>query len=174
MRQKYISVFSSAPDLSSKRFLVEAARWKVSSQSGVSFCLWCEILVSCFNKLRREKQGKAKQKKRRLHALIGNPGPFRAPLAPEGCLGSKCCSSENCGKLSCCSHLLQIYIQSAVGRCAGEKFPTARITPPSLFGQPTMRAWKDLHKEGQSSILRNLSYSWLSKCFFYCKAYHWL
>ena len=156
MRQKYISVFSSAPGLSSKRFLVEAARWKVSSQSGVSFCLWCENLVSCFNKLRREKQGKAKQKKRRLHALIGNPGPFRAPLAPEGSLCSKCCSSENCGKLSCCSHLLQIYIQSAVGRCAGEKFPTARITPPSLFGQPTMRAWKDLHKRGPVKYFKKL------------------
>ena len=122
--------------------------------SGVSFCLWCEKLVSCFNKLRREKQGKAKQKKRLLHALIGGPGPYTAqsPSVPEGCLCSRCvprfCVAvkivENSAVAPICfrftfSHLPLVHVV--------EKFLTTIGRPPSFYGQITMRACKDIHQE---------------------------
>ena len=46
--------------------------------------LRCENQVFCFDKLRRAKEGNAKEKKRHLHALIGGPGPYTASSQTTG------------------------------------------------------------------------------------------
>ena len=46
--------------------------------------LWCENQVFCFDKLRRAKEGNAKEKKRHLHALIGGPGAYTASSQTTG------------------------------------------------------------------------------------------
>ena len=46
--------------------------------------LRCENQVFCFDKLRRAKEGNAKEKKRHLHALIGGPGANTASSQTTG------------------------------------------------------------------------------------------
>ena len=46
--------------------------------------LWCENQVFCFDKLRRGKEGNAKEKKRHLHALISGPGAYTASSQTTG------------------------------------------------------------------------------------------
>ena len=46
--------------------------------------LRCENQVFCFDKLRRAKEGNAKEKKRHLHALIGGPGAYTASSQTTG------------------------------------------------------------------------------------------
>ena len=149
-------VFSSPPLVSSQCPITPhnaICGWRELSSlfAGVSFCLWCEKLVSCFNKLRREKRGKSQTEKALTSCFDSWARPLVQPRAPR-CL--KAASAPDVSHKSvkivensarcCCPHLLQIYIQSpGILVHVVENFLTTKgLKPPSSYGQLTIRACK--------------------------------